>query len=90
MEGCSIGGLLEWRAARFAHPSMTGVAKNTVSKLVLELGAACTPLPERDAGQPAVQAFQCDEIWSYVGAKDKNLSAEREQGLGSICTWTCL
>ena len=34
---------------------------------------------------------QCDEIWSYVEAKDKNLSAEKkEQGLSSIWTWTAI
>jgi hypothetical protein len=36
--------------------------------------------------------IQCDEVWAFVGAKDKNIPAARrgEKGLGSIWTWTAI
>ena len=70
---------------------MTCVAKNTVSKLVLERGAACARYQSETLVNLPCKHLQCDEIWSYVGAKDKNLSeAKREAGLGSIWTWPAL
>ena len=70
---------------------MTGVSKNTISKLLLDLGAACTAYQSKTLVNLPSKRVQCDEIWSFVGAKDKNLSAEKkEQGLGSIWTWTAL
>src|SRR3954453_14592764 len=81
VEGCSIRSTVR----------MTGVAKNTVAKLLVDLGAACTAYHSKALINLPCKRLQCDEIWSYVGAKDKNLSAEKkEQRLGSIWTWTAL
>ncbi len=81
VEGCSIR----------ATVRITDVSKNTISKLLLELGSACTAYQSKTLVNLPCKRLQCDEIWSYVGAKDKNLSQEkREQGLGSIWTWTAL
>jgi IS1 family transposase len=81
VEGCSIR----------ATVRMTGVAKNTVSKLVLDLGAACTRYQNERLVNLPCHRLQCDEIWSFVGGKDKNLSQEKKDaGLGSIWTWTAL
>jgi hypothetical protein len=36
-------------------------------------------------------SVQCDEIWSFVGAKDKNvLPDEAGFGTGSVWTWTAI
>ena len=82
------------KSARFSIRStvrMTGVAKNTVTKLILELGAACTRYQSERLVNLPCRRLQCDEIWSYVGGKDKNLSEEKKQsGLGLIWTWTAL
>lgn len=56
---------------------MTGVSKNTISKLLLDLGAACTAYQSKTLVNLPSKRVQCDEIWSCVGAKDKNLSAEK-------------
>ncbi len=67
------------------------MAKNTIAKLLIELGAACAAYQDEHLRNLPCKRLQCDEIWSYVGAKDKNLSQEKkEQGLGSIWTWTAL
>src|SRR5215210_8662077 len=81
VEGCSIR----------ATVRLTGVAKNTIVKLLVELGAACTNYQDETLRNLRCKRLQCDEIWSFVGAKDKNLSpAKKEQGLGSNWTWAAL
>ncbi len=70
---------------------MTSVAKNTVVKLLVELGAACTKYQDETLLNLSSKRVQCDEIWSFVGGKDKNLSSEKkEAGLGSVWTWTAI
>ena len=67
------------------------VQKVRADSTVLELGAACTRYQSETLVDLPCKRLQCDEIWSYVGAKDKNLSEEkRKAGLGSIWTWTAL
>ena len=70
---------------------MTGASKNTVVKLLAELGAACTKYQDVTLRNLPCRRLQCDEIWSFVGGKDKNISQEQKaNGLGSIWTWTAL
>jgi IS1 family transposase len=81
VEGCSIRSTVR----------MTGVSKNTISKLLLQLGAACTQYQDATLRNLHCRRLQCDEIWSFVGGKDKNITDEQKQnGLGSIWTWTAL
>ncbi len=81
VEGCSIR----------ATVRMTGVAKNTIVKLLVELGDVCTRYQDEHLRNLPCKRLQCDEIWSYVGGKDRNLSAEkRDAGLGSVWTWTAI
>jgi IS1 family transposase len=68
---------------------MTGVAKNTVAKLPVEIGAACAKYQDATLRNLKCKRIQCDEIWSYVGAKDKNIPEEK-RGRGSIWTWTAI
>ena len=70
---------------------MTGVAKNTIVKLLVELGAAATKYQDETLRNLPCKRLQCDEIWSFVGGKDKNLTeAQVRSGLGSVWTWTCI
>ena len=81
VEGCSIR----------ATVRLTGVAKNTIVRLLVELGAACTKYQDEKLRDLPCKRLQCDEIWSFVGGKDKNLSAEQKaHGLGSVWTWTAI
>ena len=71
---------------------MTGVAKNTVVKLLVELGAACAEYQDQALRNLKCKRVQCDEIWSYIGAKDKNVPADKQGqfGIGSVWTWTAI
>jgi len=65
---------------------LTGASKNTVAKLVVELGAACTRFMNEAMVNLPCKRIQCDEIWSFVYAKEKNVTEEiaEKQIAGSV------
>ena len=72
---------------------MTGVAKNTVIKLLLEVGEACEAYQDRTVRNlTKCQRVQCDEIWSFCRAKQSNLRSELQgvSGVGDVWTWTAM
>ena len=68
------------------------VSINTVSKLLVDAGKFCTDLHDRDVRGVSAKRVQCDEIWSFVGAKAKNVSTMKQpvDGAGDVWTWTAL
>lgn len=82
--------LIEGSSVRAAC-RMTGAAKGTVLKLLAEVGEACADYQNRHLVQLPCTVVQCDEIWSFVGAKERNVPvAERGTGRGDVWTWTAL
>jgi IS1 family transposase len=71
---------------------MTGFAKNTIVKLLVELGDACSAYQDEHLRDLPCERLQLDEIWSFVGMKDKNIPDERkgEWGIGDVWTWTAI
>jgi IS1 family transposase len=71
---------------------MTGVAKNTVANLLVEVGTACASYQNEHLTGLTCQRMQCDEIWSFVYAKEKNLTQAivDKQIAGSVWTWTAI
>jgi IS1 family transposase len=70
---------------------VTGVAKGTVLKLLVDLGAACRAYHDANVRGLRCKRLQCDEIWAFCGAKDKNvLPDEQGYGRGSVWTWTAI
>jgi len=71
---------------------MTGASKNTVTKLLVDLGRACSKYQDEVFRNLNCKRIQCDEIWSFCYAKDKNVPEEMrgKNGVGSVWTWTAL
>ncbi len=71
---------------------ITGVAKNTIVKLLADLGCACSEFQDRTLRNLTCQRVQVDEIWSFVGSKDKNVKPENKGvlGHGDAWTWTAI
>lgn len=71
---------------------IASVAVNTVVKLLTELGAACLDYQDEHMRNLPCTRLQCDEIWSFVYAKAKNVPAEKrgEFGYGDVWTWTAI
>jgi len=85
-----IAALVEGNSIR-STVRLTGVAKNTVIKLLLDLADACAAYHDSHVRNLRVRRLQCDEIWQYVGAKAKNTRPDKKAiGWGDVWTWTAL
>jgi len=86
-----VGALVEGNSIR-ATCRMTGIAKNTVVKLLVELGEVCTRYQDKELRGLTCRRIQCDEIWSFCHAKEKNVPAQHkgEFGYGDVWTWTAI
>jgi IS1 family transposase len=72
---------------------MTGVAKNTISKLLVELGAKCQAYQSEVLVNLNCKRLQVDEIRAFVGAKQKNVRPHHfEDGgyAGDVWTWLAI
>jgi hypothetical protein len=55
---------------------LTGASKNTVLKLLKDIGCECAAYHNAHVRNLRVRRVQADEIWSFVHGKDKNLTLE--------------
>src|SRR5260370_10968369 len=70
---------------------MLGVGKHTVLRLLEDAGCACAVYHEANVRNLRVARAQCDEVWSFVYAKQKNITPEQEnEGAGDCWTWTAI
>jgi IS1 family transposase len=70
---------------------MTGVSKNSVTKLLVDLADACAEYHDLHVNGLSVRRLQCDEIWAFCGAKAKNATIEQKvAGWGDVWTWTAI
>jgi IS1 family transposase len=70
---------------------MTGTAKGTVLRLLADLGAVCQDYQRRHMVGLHCRLLQCDEIWSFVGAKERNVPKQNKgNGKGDVWTWTAI
>ncbi|MCW5897702.1 MAG: IS1 family transposase [Flavobacteriales bacterium] len=65
------------------------VSINTVTKLLVDVGRACEKFHDETVRKVHARNVQCDEIWSFVYAKQKNVT-EDMNGAGDVWTWTAL
>ncbi len=82
VEGCSIRSIVR----------MTGASKNTIAKLLIELGAACSQYLDKTLVNLPCKRVQVDEIWSFVGAKQKNVTKQMAETkvCGDVWTWVAI
>jgi IS1 family transposase len=71
---------------------MTGIHRTTIQKLLVELGAACSVYQDKVMRNLKCRRLQCDEIWAFVGCKEKNATpeAKAKNGWGNVWTWTAM
>ena len=83
--------LVEGNSIR-ATVRMTGAAKNTVTKLLVDLGRACTLYQDETLRNLSCNTIQVDEIWSFCYSKQKNVPEHLQGsfGYGDVWTWTAL
>ena len=68
------------------------VSINTVSKLLVEAGEACLAIHDETVRNVKASRIQCDEIWSFCHAKEKNVATAKAapEGAGDVWTWTAI
>lgn len=71
---------------------ITGVAKNTVLKLLAEAGEACAAYQDRVMHNLPSKKLQCDEIWAFCYSKQRSVATNkvRVHGAGDVYTWTAI
>ena len=87
-----VASLVEGNSIR-ATVRMTGVAKNTITKLIVELGAACAKYQDENLRDLSSKRVQADEIWAFCYAKKANVTEEileRNPDAGDVWMWTAL
>lgn len=69
---------------------MTGASKNTITKLVVEFGEFAAWYQDKMLRNLKCTDLQLDEIWAFVGCKEKNKDKSVAPNGGDIWTWTAL
>jgi IS1 family transposase len=67
---------------------MADVSINTVTKLLVDVGRACQAFHDETVKGVKSKRVQCDEIWSFVYSKQKNVHEDMPDGSGDVWTWT--
>lgn len=85
-----VAALVEGNSLR-SVTRMTGVHRTTIMKLLCDLGRACSEYQDKVFRNLHCKRLQCDEIWSFVYAKEKNCRAEHKaKGGGDAWTWVAI
>src|SRR6266567_845822 len=69
------------------------VSINTVDKLLQDAGEAALAYHDKAVRGVKATRVQCDEIWSFVGAKQKNVAGSKRAAdptAGDCWTWTAI
>ena len=69
---------------------ITGVAKNTIVKLLADVGDACSSYMHENMVDLPCQTLQLDEIWSFVGCKEAAKKHAIQDHQGDVWTWTAI
>ena len=79
VEGCSIR----------STTRLTGASKNTVAKLLVDMGNVCREWHDEHVRNLNTLRVQADEIWSFVGAKQRQVD-KGAKAVGDVWTWTAI
>jgi IS1 family transposase len=82
-----VAALVEGNSMR-STVRMTGVAKNTVAKLLVELGAACARYQDETLRELSCKRLELDELWGFCYSKQKNIPADKAGQFGYGDVWT--
>src|SRR5580693_6456362 len=83
IEGCSIR----------ATVRVTGVAKKTVLRLLIEVGEICAHYQDSVFKNLSSRRLQLDEMWSWIYCKDKNRTEEiarKNPDAGDVWLWVAV
>jgi IS1 family transposase len=82
-----VAALVEGNSLR-ATCRMVGVARNTVTKLLVDLAKVCAEFSDEKLRNLPCKRIQIDEIWEFVYAKSKNVPPAKKGVFGFGDVWT--
>lgn len=80
VEGCSVRSI----------ERITGIRRDTIIDLLLIAGERCEKLLDRVIQDVPVRDVQADEIWSFIGKKEKKKTNEDHETMGDCYTWVAI
>jgi transposase-like protein/IS1 family transposase len=66
---------------------VTEVHHTTILKLLLQIGEKCERIMAEKVSNVEVRDVECDEVWSFVGKKQKHMRPEDSALLGDAYVW---
>src|SRR5438270_13320767 len=82
-----IGALAEGNGIRSIE-RMTGINRNTIMNLGTRVGKACERIMDEQMRGLGCSQIQCDEIWGFVGKKQKNVRpSDSRREVGDVWTF---
>jgi len=86
-----LGLLVEGNSLRAAS-RLADCSINTVTKLLVDVGTACAEHQDKALRKLRCKRVQCDEVWSFCYAKQRNVPTDKQGvfGYGDVWTWTAL
>ena len=88
-QAIAIGVLCEGSSIRSVE-RMTGIHRDTVMRLGVRVGEACRDLLDQTMHELPCAKIEVDEIWGFVGKKDRNVREGDSNELGSVWAWVAI
>jgi IS1 family transposase len=84
-----IGALAEGSSIRSIE-RITGVHRDTITRLGVRVGQGCTAMMDRTMRNLPCNRLELDEIWGFVGKKERNVMPGDGNDVGSVWTWCAI
>ena len=84
-----VGALAEGSSIRSIE-RITGVHRDTIMRLGVKVGQGCTALMDEKMRELSCNRLEMDEIWGFVGKKDRNVRMEDDSIVGSVWTFCAI
>jgi IS1 family transposase len=81
-----IGALAEGSSIRSIE-RITGVHRDTIMRLGVKVGQGCTALMDAKMRDLSCNRLEMDEIWGFVGKKERNIQPGDDPTLGNVWTF---
>lgn len=88
-QAIAIGALCEGSSIRSVE-RMTGIHRDTVMRLGARVGMACRDLMDETMRELPCAKIEVDEIWGFVGKKERNVTEADSAELGDVWTWVAI
>jgi transposase len=84
-----VAALAEGNSIR-AIERMTGIHRDTIMRLGARVGEGCRALMDAKFRNLNSRVIEVDEVWGFIGMKQKTARLNKATGVGDVWTWVAL